>query len=463
MKYSFQTLCVSVLPAFCLLLVSTHSWASAERAENGFIDLASWRPASDGAQRLDGQWYFFDDELVDPGSILGRLAGHQEFMEVPKRWESNSKNLDENGFGHATYVLKLNLPPGMSFWLETYGLQVAGEAFVLDAEGKIIGQSSAGDVGTNPESEYAVNWYPLKLQFDTDSGDSTPAYLVVHISNYSFSRGGFEQSLVVSGFTDGRITQFSRFILTASTLGILIIIALYHLLLYLQRRKDPLPVYFAGFCLSFALREAVMSGFFEYLGIRHVWTSYGFLVTLEYLSMPLLGSFAGLFIERLVSVSWFVGFLRYWIGVFGVGLMIVTLIMPVVEFSKYLIVYQVFLFGGICVGFFHLAVAAFKKYPFAASVLLAFCVLAIGGINDILYARRIVDTAYIAPYTFIAFVLMQASLIAQKFARVFEERDASQNALLETYQQLDDELLKRENWWLLMSGCRKRTGLPLSS
>ena len=46
----------------------------------------------------------FDDELVDPGSILGRLAGHQEFMEVPKRWESNSKNLD-GGFGHATYVL----------------------------------------------------------------------------------------------------------------------------------------------------------------------------------------------------------------------------------------------------------------------------------------------------------------------------------------------------------------------
>ena len=187
-----------------------------------------------------------------------------------------------------------------------------------------------------------------------------------------------------------------------------------------------------------------MSGFFEELGIRNAWTSYGFLVTLEYLSMPLLASFAGLFIQRLVSVGWFVTFLRYWIGVFGVSLIIVTLSMPVVEFSKYLIVYQVFLFGGICVGFSHLALAAFKKYPFAAPVLLAFCVLAVGGINDILYARRAVDTAYIAPYTFIAFVLMQASLIAQKFARVFEERDASQNALLETYQQLDDELLREQ-------------------
>ena len=54
-------------------------------------------------------------------------------------------------------------------------------------------------------------------------------------------------------------------------------------------------------------------------------------MTLEYLSMPLLGSFAGLFIERLVSVGWFAGFLRYWIGVFGVGLMIVTLIVPLLN------------------------------------------------------------------------------------------------------------------------------------
>ena len=38
--------------------------------------------------------------------------------------------------------------------------------------------------------------------------------------------------------------------------------------------------------------------------------------------MPLLGSFAGLFIERLVSVGWFVTFLRYWIGVFGLGLIL---------------------------------------------------------------------------------------------------------------------------------------------
>ena len=441
MSDAFRKFLAFVVP---ILMISTHAWATVDRADKGFIDLESWQPTGNNAQRLDGQWYFFDNEFIAPTRILTRLAEHQEFVEVPKRWESSFKTLDDSGFGHATYVLKLNLPSDASFWLQTYGLQVAGRVFVLDSQGQVIGESSAGDVGVDAKSEYAVNWYPLTLQFDTKTGDSLSVYLVVHISNYSFPRGGFEQSLVLSNFEEGRISHLSGFILSASTLGILIIIALYHLSLYLQRREDPLPAYFAGFCLSFAMREAVMSGFFEYLGLRNMWTSYEFLVTLEYLSMPLLGSFAGLFIERLVSVGWFVTFLRYWIGVFGLGLIVVTLSTPVIEFSKFLIVYQVFLFGGICIGLVHLLLAAYKKFPFAGAVLSAFCLLAAGGINDILYARRVVDTAYIAPYTFVAFVLMQASLIAQKFARVFEERDASQNALLETYQQLDDELLKRE-------------------
>ena len=33
------------------------------------------------------------------------------------------------------------------------GLQSSREALVLDADGQIISQSSAGDVGSNPESE----------------------------------------------------------------------------------------------------------------------------------------------------------------------------------------------------------------------------------------------------------------------------------------------------------------------
>ena len=48
-----------------------------------------------------------------------------------------------------------------------------------------------------------------------------------------------------------------------------------------------------------------MSGLAERFGWRNAWTSYESFVTLEYLSMPLIGGFAALFIERLVSTGGF--------------------------------------------------------------------------------------------------------------------------------------------------------------
>ena len=113
-------------------------------------------------------------------------------------------------------------------------------------------------------------------------------------------------------------------------------------------------------------------------------------------------------------------------------------------FGKYLLAYQIFLLVGILLILVHLTIEAVRRTPFALAILAAFFFLAVGGVNDILHAQQRIDTAFIAPYTFIAFVLVQAGLIAQKFAYAFEERDASQRALLESYEQLDEELLRRE-------------------
>ena len=110
------------------------------------------------------------------------------------------------------------------------------------------------------------------------------------------------------------------------------------------------------------------------------------------------------------------------------------------DLRSHLLVYQIFLLVGILLILVHLTIEAVRRTPFALALAAFF--FGGGGVNDILHAQQRIDTAFIAPYTFIAFVLMQAGLIAQKFAYAFEERDASQRALLESYEQLDEELLE---------------------
>ena len=58
--------------------------------------------------------------------------------------------------------------------------------------------------------------------------------------------------------------------------------------------------------------------------------------------------------------------------------------------------------------------------------------------------KEIIETAHIAPYSMMGFVLTQAGILAARNAAIAAERDAKSRELLATYRQLDDELLKRE-------------------
>ena len=424
-------------------LLSTPCLAEVEQT-SGRLDLSQWDPSTEGRVRLDGEWFFFDNELVEPTAILERLGDASTLVEVPSRWTSDFKALEGGAFGYATYAVKVSLPADANFWFETYGFQAAGTLTVLSLDGRVLAEGSSGSVGTDIQSELVVNGYPVEVSLVFEPGESRELVLVAQISNYAYPFGGFQKPLYVQELSAGRSAALFRIVLTASTLGVTIVIALYHLFLYYQRREDFLPVYFAGFCLSFAMRELVMSGLAERFGWRGFWTSYEVFVRLEYLSMPLVGGFAGLFIERLVSADWFTKFVRYWLGFYGTALIGLTLLTPVIIFNKYLLLYQLFLLVGIALILTHLIIETARKTTFALPILSAFLFLALGGVNDILHAQQQIDTAFVAPYTFIAFVLVQAGLIAQKFARAFKERDATQRALLETYHQLDEELLKRE-------------------
>lgn len=413
-------------------------------SDQGAIDLSTWNAEAEPRLRLDGTWYFFDNELLTAREVVERLPNANTFADVPQVWTSEFKLLDDEGLGFATYALRLRLPPERGFWFETYGFQTAGRLIVADLEGNALAVGDSGEVGRSADTEWAINWYPNEVGFERDKASGDEVILVAQISNFSYPNGGFQKPLYIQDFSRGKRASLFKIVLTALTLGITVIIALYHLLLYFQRREDPLPAFFAGFCLSFAMREAVMSGMAERFGWRNAWTSYELFVTLEYLSMPLIGGFAALFIERLVSSGWFRRFVHTWLGFYGGPLVLLALTTSALTFGKYLLVYQIFLLVGILLILVHLTIEALRRTPFALAILAAFFFLAVGAVNDILHAQQRIDTAFIAPYTFIAFVLVQAGLIAQKFAQAFEERDASQRELLESYEQLDEELLKRE-------------------
>ena len=77
--------------------------------------------------------------------------------------------------------------------------------------------------------------------------------------------------------------------------------------------------------------------------------------------------------------------------------------------------------------------------------LLSFLVLSIGAVNDILHNIGVIHTMHVTLFAVTGFILFQAVMVARQNALMAQERDAANQALLDTYRQLDDELLKRES------------------
>ena len=151
------------------------------------------------------------------------------------------------------------------------------------------------------------------------------------------------------------------------------------------------------------------------------------------------------FIRELLPAHWFNRAFQLWGLVGGIPLILLALFTSKITFGEWLNWYQIHLIGTLVLVLVHLAIESFRGNWVAQWCLGAFCLVAIGIVNDILHAQEIIETAHIAPFTMIGFVLTQAGILAARNAAIAAERDAKSQELLSTYRQLDDELLKRES------------------
>ena len=122
---------------------------------------------------------------------------------------------------------------------------------------------------------------------------------------FRYFSGGIWFTPSLSSAETAQQTHLSGLLLDMVVFGILVVVALYHLILYVQRREDRTPLYFALFCSGIALRLGVMAHFVESLGFARTPEGFEVLMTLEYITAPLAIIGAGLFLSEMMPSAWF--------------------------------------------------------------------------------------------------------------------------------------------------------------
>ncbi len=253
-------------------------------AQKGVIDLRNWNFKHDGNIKLKGEWEFYWKKLLSPADFAQNKY-EKQYFKVPNYW--NYKILNKNhldGIGYATYRLTILHDKADTLGI-CLGEQLTAYKFWCDTN-QI---ASSGQVATNKEEAKPSMIHKLKMIHL--SADSTQ--IIFQISNFNHSKGGFYSVPNIGKMGSLYAKKSSNFAVMMFLLGGILLIAMYHLGVYILRKEDTAPFLLFLFAVSLSIITAFSSShYISSLFSELSWElSYRIQYAVTYLSAAILAGF----------------------------------------------------------------------------------------------------------------------------------------------------------------------------
>ena len=238
-RFLLITACILLVCAAAFWFISLPHHISGRTAAGGVLDLTG-ADSSATLFRLDGEWAFYYGQFYTPADFANGEPGDGALIEAPMSWSEAGYPLE----GFATYrlcvltdekELMLYIPEisvSSAIWANGEKIFEAGQP------GRTKGESKAG----------------MKNTFVSIKPEDGEAELIVHVSNHRWMKGGLTQSILIGAREVLLPSVILRLLLLAVFLGALLIIGLYHFILFLHNRRDSVYLIFAAFCVVAAVR-----------------------------------------------------------------------------------------------------------------------------------------------------------------------------------------------------------------
>ena len=392
-------------------------------AVDGILDLRGWDFMGDGPVPLSGAWEFHWNTLLSPLDADGAaMPVSDSYATVPGTWKNNEATGEKlPGTGYASYRLRIFLDEGAGkLAIRTL---TASTAFTFYVNGKEV--ASAGKVGTTATGS-KPGYKPQVAELA--SPEDGELDLILHISNFHYRTGGPWRHIWLGDAKELANRKWMLDVKAFFIFGCLLIMFLYHLALFLLRRRDRHFLFMAFFCLFVSLR-ALTTG--EY-GIVHLIPTLPFalLIRIEYLSFFLAVLFAHQLFQSLYPDEYYPWQTRI-VHVVTLLFSALVILTPLAVFTNSIFIYYLFSF---LVSMYIAVVCgiAFKRGRQGALVFLFGVLVMVGAtLNDILYSSFLINTGYLADVAMIVFVFCQALVMSLRLTGAFTREESLSRQLAE--------------------------------
>ncbi|MGP0584300.1 sensor histidine kinase [Paenibacillus timonensis] len=383
--------------------------------------------------------------MLSPEAIQNRLArdgNHDRWIRIPSSWRGY--RLDDqqlNGTGFATYRLVIQLSEQDRNERLALRLPTIFHAYKLWANGELLAE--VGVVGQDKRS--VTPQLATRLVFFQPESDTVE--LVMQVANFHHKRGGITKVIELGG-NDGltvrtHLNIAGEMFVTAS----LLVIGIYHLLLFVLRRKDRAPLYFGLFTLLFGIRSLLVG---EHL-LTQLWPTFPWEIQfkMEYLILCsggyMITKYSNCIFPNSVS-RWF----RLGSQIVTGALCVVVVATPALFYTQLLTVIGVVVVLHMVYLMVGLVQSAVRRMEGALFFLLVSVVALVTVINDFLYFNEWSPIGNTSPLGLLVFTIAQMFLLSSRFTRAAtnEERIARQlqdanNKLIEMNMNLEQTVQER--------------------
>ncbi|MBN2159641.1 MAG: response regulator [Spirochaetes bacterium] len=402
----------------------------------GVLDIKGWDFERDGSLKLDGEWEFCWDRLLDP-SDFAKTDNQKScgFLSVPGLWKGKTVNgISLPDEGHATYRLKII--SGTDKRKKSLSLLRIFSAYRLWINGKEM--DSSGSVGGAQETEdvYVFIHNIRSLSFTPHEGVNE---IILQVADYQYKSGGIGRSVVLEDAEAAENNKFRKYTINMIVFGLLMFAFIYNIILFFFHREDAAPLYFGFFCLGLAL-NAVNHHFPilpSYPGNPYFINYFTIILSYAACLLTVWSLFPNEFSKRvlrffLVLITAFIVFL------FFTGFRTAELMMRACFISIFLFfLYDVYVFIE----------AIRNRRNDVILFLVGFVPVVAGGINDSLYAMWIINTTTTIQYGLIVLCITTTMVISRRFAGALRRVEdlsedlAGKNLSLQKADRLKDQFL----------------------
>jgi len=381
-----------------------------ETAKSGVMKISHF--SKNEIIKLNGEWQFYWHELYTPSDFQHETIQKTPIMAVvPHTWTRSKlegRKLPLTGYG--TYRLQIQLPIDEIGTVKAIYMPSAASAYTLWINGEK--KSKNGIIGTTrkmmkPEGTSKV----IPFLADTKTVE-----LIIQVSNFHQRSAGLDEQILIGEPETILKYREKSLIYRAIIVVSLVIIGLYHIVLFVFRKQEFSLIFFAIVCIVVAIRATVLEE-----GLASYWLSFlnwEMALKLEYLGASLGTLFIALFTYTQFPEDMNRGMRNFVTGVLS-SYSLFIILTPAVIFTRTMILLQVLIILAFLYLLYVYLVVARRKREGSKLNTVATFMLFITVLNDILFYNDLIHSTELTSVGLFFFLFTQAIILSKGYSQSF--------------------------------------------